>query len=391
MESSGRGDPRARYRFVHATDLRLDAPVRGIALPPEPLRATLRDASLRAWQSLVELVVERDAAFLIVTGELFAGAPTLRARVALRDGLERLRAHGAEVFIAPSGDAAAFAATPWLGSAIVFPAGSVSAVPVVRDGLCLATLYGRSGESEWPPAIDSTVHGRGLSIGVLGAIPGRADENAPEGRVAYWAVGRPPTTMPRTLGAKGCVVVDVEEDRIAHVAEASVDHVRFVSLEVDIDRCADLAAIRRRLARALAEAVEDSAARLVMAEGVLRGEMVRGIATDRLALETSLLTELRRDTPVASGARPAAWWVRVRAGSVRNDRAALAAPWDLRRILFEHGEAVRGPLPGSRFLAQHFAPLLRQWGAETDLAAHRELVRDATGLALDRLSDEDRA
>jgi hypothetical protein len=412
MESNGRGPRRAACRFVHAADLYLDAPVRGIALPPEPLRAAVRDASLRAWQSLVELVLERDAAFLILTGVLLADRPTLRARIALRDGLERLRARGIGVFIAVAGDAAAVESAPWLDGATVFPNDSVSSARVVRDGHGLATLYGRSGESDWPTTIDAIAPGPGVRIGLLGRLSERAEPNPPHAEIAYWGLGGPPSPArhengtrpgspwvispgspqgrslePAHLGPRGCVVVEVTEDRIANLTEVAVDHVRFVSLEVDVRRCADLAAIRRRLTRALADTAEDAAPRLVMAEGVLRGDLSNGIAADRLALETTLLADLRRDAASASdGAH--AWWVRVRDASARPDHALAAGPWNLRRILVEHGDAVSAPLPGSRFLAQHFAPLLRQWDAESNLADHRELVRDATGVALDQLSDE---
>jgi hypothetical protein len=430
MESNGRGQRRAGYCFVHAADLLLDAPVRGITLPPEPLRATVRDASLRAWHSLVELTIERQAAFLILSGGLFGGnTPTLRSCVALRDGLERLRAHGIDVFISLGrGDAAAASCLPWMAAgATVFARDEISAGYVMRDGRCLAALRGTSAAADaaWQWARDLHPLGRGLDIGVLPAPDtGGAHlwEIEPAGSAfAYWALGgvppphlpvpaarRPPegpwVVCPGTpqgrgletshVGAKGCVVVEVDDGQIVGVVPVAVDHVRFLSLEVDVSLCADGAAIRRHLARALEDASAEATPRAVVAEAVLRGRPVGDFAGDCISLETELLAGLREDARVAAADTPhrttGTWWARVRDLTARDERPATTVPWDLRRILVEHGEALSAPLPGSRFLAQTFAPLLRQWDAETDLAAQRQLIRAAAALALAEVCAEGR-
>ena len=425
MQSNGRGPRHARYCFVHAADLHLDTPVHSIDLPPEPWRTAVRDAALRAWQALIELTVERDAAFLVLSGGLFgAHPPSLRACVALRDGLERLRTHRIDVFIALGReDAAAAADLTWMaGGTTVFLPSAITTGYVMRDGRCLATVRGTSAsrDDEARLAPNLLPLGMGLDVCVLPApLAGAApmwEAAAAESTVEYWALGgsppphlagpaarRPPdgpwVVCPGTpqgrgleasqLGAKGCVVVEVEDGRIADVAPVAVDHVRFVALEVDVSRCADLAAIRRRLARELDDAAEE-AARPVVAEAVLRGRLASRLARDRRRLQAELLSALRADAaaPTGTAAAGAAWWARVRDLTAPDERPGAPLPWDLRRILAEHGEALSAPLPGSRFLAQTFAPLLRQWDAETDLAAQRELVRDATALALDALASE---
>src|SRR5215472_9665184 len=139
-------DGRARrgtYRFVHASALHLDAPVRGIAPAPPALHAMLRDASLRAWQSLVEQAIARGAAFVIVAGGVFGtDTPTLRARVALRDGLQRLRDHAIDAFVAlADSDGPSAALGPWLGDAVLFASDRVDTARVIRDGHCLAALH----------------------------------------------------------------------------------------------------------------------------------------------------------------------------------------------------------------------------------------------------------
>lgn len=415
MEETDQAPRRATFCFVHAGDLHLDAPARGLALPPEPLRSALRDASLRAWHSLVELAIERRAAFLLLSGGIFAaGAPTLRACVALRDGIERLRAHGVDAFVALGpDDADATPYVPWLAAgATVFPSGEIKAAYAMRDGRCLAALRGTSGEVSGAAQEIRALQPLGLGIDI-GVLPIAADEPLraalESSPLHYWALGagtpaaapvlseNPWVVSPGTpqgrglqaddLGPKGCVVVEVVDGRIAEVVPTAVDHVRFVSLDIDVGRCVDLPAMRRRLQRELDDAGEEAGERTLVAEAVLRGRLVHGIRFDRLRLETALLAELRAGSARAGSTH---WWARVRDLTARDARPGAASPWDLRRILLEHSEALGAPLPGSRFLAMTFAPLLRQWGAETDMAAQRELIRDAAALALQQFGGEAR-
>jgi DNA repair exonuclease SbcCD nuclease subunit len=418
MQGNGAVPVRATYRFVHASDLHLDAPVRGIPAPSVQLRDALRDAAACAWQSLVELALARDAAFVILAGGLFGEAiPGLRSCVALRDGLERLGSRAIEVFVALNcDDAAAAARLPWLTSgATLFAADEMSTASVMRDGQCLATLRGTSGDAAdaRQRARDLRPLGPGLEIGVL---PDQSDANAttwaaeqlPASGLHYWALGgaaagtvvheSPWIVFAGTpqgrglaapqLGPKGCMVVEVEDGHIGSVTPAALDHVRFLHVEVDASGCNDAAALRRLVVRELERRAAGAGDRIIVADAALHGRLSGGAARDRLAFEGALLAELRRE----SATRPAPlWWVRVRDLTVSEERHRSGGSRELRRIVSEQSEALGAPLPGSTFLARTFAPLLRQWDGETELAAQRELVRDATRLALDMIGGDESA
>lgn len=420
MDSTDAVSRRPTYRFVQASDLYLDAPVRGVPAAPMPLRAALRDGALRAWQSLVDLAVEREVAFVILAGGLFGDTtPGLRSCVALRDGLERLRARAIDVFIGlDRDDAAAAAQLPWLSTgATLFAADRMDTAAVMRGGQCLATLRGISGDGPGArqQARELRPFGRGVEIGVLPAQAKGAGadgscswaaELLPAGGLDYWALGGAPAAAvlrespwivcagtpqgrgleSHQLGAKGCMLVDVAEGRITTVAPAALDHVRFARLEPDVGGCADAAAIRRLLRRELERSISDAGDRVAVVEATLRGRMPDGVARDRLSFEAELLADLRRDSAIRAAS---VWWARVRDLTTRDDRPDAAGPRHLRRIVTEQSEALGAPLPGSTFLARAFAPLLRQVDAETDLAAQRELVHDAATLALDVLRGEE--
>jgi len=59
-----------RSVVLHASDLHLDTPFEGIGRPPARIAARLRDASLAAWDALVELAIAPDAAAVLLAGGL---------------------------------------------------------------------------------------------------------------------------------------------------------------------------------------------------------------------------------------------------------------------------------------------------------------------------------
>lgn len=88
------------FRFVHAADLHLDTPFEGIGRVAPQIAEALRDASLNAWDALVRLTIDRDAAFLLLAGDIYDGAERgVRAQLRFVRGLERLAEHRIQTFI----------------------------------------------------------------------------------------------------------------------------------------------------------------------------------------------------------------------------------------------------------------------------------------------------
>ncbi len=56
--------------FIHAADLHLDSPLRGLA-HNESHAETIRDASRRALRRLVDEAISRDVAFVTIAGDLW--------------------------------------------------------------------------------------------------------------------------------------------------------------------------------------------------------------------------------------------------------------------------------------------------------------------------------
>ena len=98
------------FTFLHAADLHLDAPVAAVTgrhLPAATVEA-LRDASILAWDALIDTAIAHGVDFVVLAGGLYAGPEHgLRAQLCLRDGLARLDAAGIRSFVVLGHDDAA--------------------------------------------------------------------------------------------------------------------------------------------------------------------------------------------------------------------------------------------------------------------------------------------
>jgi DNA repair exonuclease SbcCD nuclease subunit len=93
---------RQGFRFVHATCLCLDEHLTGTGPLPSEFRQLAEDATFLAWEGVVDTCIHAQAEFLLLTGNSFHPRNnSLRARVALEKGFEKLAAHQIDVFIAP--------------------------------------------------------------------------------------------------------------------------------------------------------------------------------------------------------------------------------------------------------------------------------------------------
>src|SRR6187200_2142549 len=87
-------------RFIHAADLHLDSPFRGLANTAPALRDQLQAATLGALGRIVDHTISSKADFLVVAGDLYDSKDrSLRALVAFRKQMERLAERGISVFI----------------------------------------------------------------------------------------------------------------------------------------------------------------------------------------------------------------------------------------------------------------------------------------------------
>jgi len=89
------------FTFVHTADCHLDTPFAGIGREDPALATRLREMQRAAFDDLIQLCIDREAAFLIIAGDLYdVQERSLTTRVRLRDAFRRLDAAGIRVFLA---------------------------------------------------------------------------------------------------------------------------------------------------------------------------------------------------------------------------------------------------------------------------------------------------
>ncbi|GAB5444824.1 MAG: hypothetical protein Fues2KO_51730 [Fuerstiella sp.] len=99
--------PFERQRFIHAANVRLDVPVsvHFTEQLTDELRHALEDATLAAFDQVVDACLDHKVDYLLLSGNVFLEADrSLRARLKLVQGCERLQEKNVPVFVLP-GDA----------------------------------------------------------------------------------------------------------------------------------------------------------------------------------------------------------------------------------------------------------------------------------------------
>jgi DNA repair protein SbcD/Mre11 len=339
------------FSFVHAADLHLDTPFKGIGSTAPDVAEQLREASLTAFDSLVDLCLERRAAFLVVAGDIYDGPERgLRAQLRFRDGLARLSAAGIPSFVVhgnhdPVETGWSALGDNWPELVQIFGAGTVRAVTVEIDGVPAATVQGISyahrREPENLAQRFARVAGPGLQVGVLhcnvqGAASGYADyspctlDELVSIGLDYWALGHVHTRMilsgrkhsdepwivyPGNLqarspkaserGPKGAMVVHVRGGRVADVEPVGCDVVRFDVAQLDIAGVADLAVLRGRLSDAGRDRLTAAEGRSLVLQGQLVGKGELHHDLRRPGSLPDLLVALREDF---DDDEPFCWW-----------------------------------------------------------------------------------
>jgi DNA repair exonuclease SbcCD nuclease subunit len=269
-----------RFTFLHAADLHLGSPFRGLSLRDEALALRLAGASREAFVELIDRAVAENIAFAVFAGDIFDG-DWRDAAIALffNRQIARLAKAGIPIFLLK---------------------GNHDADSVVTRSLVLPDLTrnfptGRAGTFELPE-LRVALHGRGFShraeseniarampspkegffnIGVLHTSldgrPGHAAyapcslDDLRAKNYDYWALGHvhafelvardPFIVFPgnlqgrsiRETGAKGGVLVDVADGQVKDVRRLIVDRARFCEIAIDAAPYEEMASLLRAL------------------------------------------------------------------------------------------------------------------------------------------------
>jgi DNA repair protein SbcD/Mre11 len=63
----------ASFRFIHAADIHLDSPLKGLAGHDGAASELIQTATREAFDNLISLAIEEDVAFVVIAGDLYDG------------------------------------------------------------------------------------------------------------------------------------------------------------------------------------------------------------------------------------------------------------------------------------------------------------------------------
>ena len=366
-----------RMRFVHAADLHLDSPFRGMRNEaPDYVADSLRQATFDAYGNIIDLCLQEGVDALLVAGDIYDGADrSLRAQLRFVDGLNRLDSAGIRSFICHGnhdpldGWEARLALPP--GCVRFGP--EVTGEPVFPDEPQRATVYGisyprREMREDLTPLFADAAGQHGFRIGLLHAnVGGNPDHDsyAPcsvpdlvETGLDYWALGHvhtrqvlrqerpaivypgnPQGRHPLETGERGVYLVEVDDNGSVRLDFRAVDVVRWDSIEIDIAGLETEQELLDALDTATARCADNSQGRSLLFRLALTG---RGPLHRWLRLPDTL-EELRlRLNEQHAGNRQWLWCERIQADTTSPvDRQQVAMRDDFVGDLARIGSEIR--------------------------------------------------
>ncbi len=298
-------------KFVHAADIHLDSPLRGLDKYPGAPADAMRSASRRAMKNLVDLCVDEGADLLVIAGDLYDGTwKDFGTGLFFVGQMARLNDHGVKVVLLRGNhDAASQVAKNLtmpgnvrelsvkkpqtflfedIGVAVHGQGFATRAVTddlaarypdpasgLVNIGVLHTSMDGREGHEPYAPTTLATLAARGYDYWALGHVHKREVLSKEP-----WVVfpGNLQGRHAKETGPKGATLVTVAGGRIASVEARALDVVRWEALSIDAAACATEVDVLDRIRDALARAVKDAEGRALAARVVVGGESAAHLA-----------------------------------------------------------------------------------------------------------------
>jgi DNA repair protein SbcD/Mre11 len=292
------------FKFLHAADVHLDSPLRGLERYEGAPVGEIRGATRRALENLVDLAVAEEVAFVLLAGDLYDGDwKDYNTGLFFAAQMRRLEEADIPVFLLSGNHDAASQISRVLrppGNVRVFSTKKPETV-VLKD--LEVALHGQGFASAavsddlaalYPPAVPHRFN-VGLLHTSLDGRPGHAsyapctvDALRSKG-YQYWALGHvherevvcrdPWVVFPgvlqgrhaRETGPKGATLVTVQDREVAAVEHRDLDVFRWTVCAVDAGGAADLGEVLDRVGRALEREVAAADGRPLAARIVVEG------------------------------------------------------------------------------------------------------------------------
>lgn len=324
-------------KFIHAADVHLDSPLRGLERYEGAPVDEIRSATRRAFDNLIDLAIEEDVACVLLAGDLYDGDwKDYNTGLYFIERMRQLDAAGIHIFIVAGNHDAASQITKQLrlpGNVTLFSTSKPETVVLEELGLAVhgqgfARREVTEDLSSAYPQADPHLFNIGLLHTCLDGKPGH-EPYAPctvDGLRSkgyhYWALGHvhnrevisqdPWIVFPgniqgrhaRETGPKGCTLVTVTDGEVSAVEHRDLDVLRWARCVVDVTDSDSLDEIYAQVRNALQQVLDDADERPVAARLVLQGS-----SPVHSSLHSDSLHWIQEYRALASGLGGAGMWL----------------------------------------------------------------------------------
>ena len=277
-------------RFIHAADLHIDSPLRGLSRYAGAPLERLRGATRRALERLVALAIDEQVDFVLMAGDLYdRDWQDFHTGLFVNAQMVRLKTAGIQVFIVQGNHDAQGVMTrqiPWPDNVKVFSSRTAETAHLKALGVA---IHGHSFPNRevpenlvpgYPPALPGCFNIGLLHTSLTGAdghdtyAPATLADLKAKG-YDYWALGHvharqvvceaPHVVFPgnlqgrhaRETGPKGCELVTLDGAAVT-ARFVPLDVVRWHQVDIDMQPVSQLDEVRQSVLQALQAAVTDA-------------------------------------------------------------------------------------------------------------------------------------
>lgn len=323
----------AMFKFIHAADLHLDSPLRGLAQYEGAPAEAIRGATRRALENLVHVALAEDVDFVLIAGDVYDGDwKDHNTGLFFARQMARLRDANIPVYLIAGNHDAQSVMTKSLrlpdnvhrfptkkpgterledlGVAIHGQGFSTRAVtkdltakypaPVAgawNIGLLHTSLTGYEGHDTYAPCTAAGLAHLGYDYWALGHV--HQQECIQEADPAIWFPGNIQGRHIRETDKKGCLLVTVHDGGHHEVDFRELDVLRWAEITVDVSECTNLHGCVDAFRDRLAPVLDQCADRLLAARVVFTGESA--VHGHLAAQAVQLTSEIRNAASIDGG------------------------------------------------------------------------------------------
>ena len=286
------------FRFLHAADIHLDSPMRGLEADPDAPIKLVREASRAAFRNLIDTAINERVAFVLIAGDLYDGDwQDWRTGLFFVEQVSRLAAAGIPLIMVAGNHDAASVITRHLRlpeHVTLFPhdrggrllleeygvavhGQSFATRTVTEDlsrnypdpvpdlfniGLLHTSLTGRPGHENYAPTTVDLLIAKGYDYWALGHVHAREIIHEDP-----WIVfpGNLQGRQVRESGPKGATLVTFRDRRVATLDHRVLDVFRWCPIDVSVSGERDLDGAMDRIGRVLSTSLEAAEGRPIAA------------------------------------------------------------------------------------------------------------------------------